>query len=187
MKQKVGIIYSSVDGHTLKICKKLCDVFKEQKIQVELYAVDDFKGNLAEFHTVVIGASIRYGKHSDKIFEFLKQHKQPLSRIKTAFFSVNLVARKEDKNSPDTNPYMIKFLKKTNWKPDFIGVFAGKLDYKSYSFVDKLMIKLIMKLTNGPTKTEKPIEFTNWERVVVFGREICEDYHKSNYLKQEEV
>ena len=187
MKQKVGIIYSSVDGHTLKICKKLCDVFNEQQIQVELYAVDDFKANLADFHTVVIGASIRYGKHSDKIFEFLKQHKQPLSRIKTAFFSVNLVARKEDKNSPDTNPYMIKFLKKTNWKPDFISVFAGKLDYKSYSFLDKLMIKLIMKLTHGPTKTEKPIEFTNWERVVAFGREICEDYHKSNYLNQQEV
>lgn len=27
------------------------------------------------------------------------------------------------------------------------------------------MIKLIMKLTNGPTRSENPIEFTDWERV----------------------
>ncbi|SKB82130.1 menaquinone-dependent protoporphyrinogen oxidase [Salegentibacter holothuriorum] len=176
MKRKIGIIYSSVDGQTLKICKELSTFFNEEQIQTELCSIDSFQGDLSEFHTLIIGASIRYGKHNKKISEFVQNNKEHLNEMRTAFFSVNLVARKEDKNSPDTNPYLIKFLQKTNWKPDFVGVFAGKLDYKSYSLFDSLMIKLIMKLTDGPTKSENPIEFTNWKKVKAFGLRILEDY-----------
>ena len=178
-KQKIGIIYSSVDGQTLKICTELSAFFNEKQIQTELCSIDAFHGDLSEFHTLVIGASIRYGKHNEKVSEFVLKNKEYLNEIRTAFFSVNLVARNEDKNSPDTNPYLIKFLKKTEWKPDFVGVFAGKLDYKSYSFLDRLLIKLIMKLTDGPTKSEKPIEFTDWKRVEAFGLRISKDYLNS--------
>ncbi len=176
MKRKIGIIYSSVDGQTLKICEKLIVFFNEKQIQTELYCIDDFKGNISEFGILIMGASIRYGKHHAKITEFVINNKDNFKDIKTAFFSVNLVARKEDKNTPNTNPYLIKFLKKTNWTPDFLDVFAGKLDYKSYSLMDRLMIKLIMKLTNGPTTSDHPIEFTEWERVTAFGMKLNENY-----------
>lgn len=178
-KRKIGIIYSSVDGQTLKICTELNALFKEKQIQTEIFSIDTFHGDLSAFHTLVIGASIRYGKHNKNVFKFVLKNKEYLNEIRTAFFSVNLVARNEDKNSADTNPYVIKFLKKTEWKPDFVGVFAGKLDYKSYSIIDRLMIKLIMKLTNGPTRSENPIEFTDWERVEAFGIRISEDYLKT--------
>ena len=39
-----------------------------------------------------MGASIRYGKHSLKIQNFIKENKKILDNIKTAFFSVNVVA-----------------------------------------------------------------------------------------------
>ncbi|WP_142786355.1 menaquinone-dependent protoporphyrinogen IX dehydrogenase [Changchengzhania lutea] len=184
MEPKIGIIYSSVDGQTLKICKKLSAFFNEKQIQTELYSIDDFNGNLSEFHTLVIGASIRYGKHNEKISEFIRNNKDHLSEIKTAFFSVNLVARKKDKNLANTNPYLIKFLKKNEWKPDFLDVFAGKLDYKSYSLIDRIMIKLIMKLTNGPTRSDGPIEFTDWKRVDSFGLKISENYKSTKHNKE---
>ena len=38
-----------------------------------------------------------------------------------------MVARKPEKNTPETNPYMKKFLKISNWKPNKLGVFAGKV------------------------------------------------------------
>ena len=178
-KRKIGIIYSSVDGQTLKICQELNRVFDKNEIETELFSIDSFYADLSEFHTLLIGASIRYGKHNKNVSEFVLNNKEYLNGIRTAFFSVNLVARNEDKNSPDTNPYLIKFLKKTDWNPDFIDVFAGKLDYKSYSFLDRLLIKLIMKLTDGPTKSKKPIEFTDWKRVEAFGLSIYEDYLNS--------
>jgi menaquinone-dependent protoporphyrinogen oxidase len=48
------------------------------------------------------------------------------------------------------------------------------LDYKSYPFFDRIMIKLIMKMTKGPTKTDQPIEYTDWNRVKDFCLKISE-------------
>ncbi|MDW5289777.1 menaquinone-dependent protoporphyrinogen IX dehydrogenase [Formosa sp. PL04] len=179
MQKKIGILYSSVDGQTLKICETLRTYFQEQRIQTELSAIDNFHGNLSEFHILIIGASIRYGKHNENVHAFINHNKVSLRNIKTAFFSVNLIARKDTKNQPETNPYLIKFLKKTNWKPDFLDVFAGKLDYKSCSLIDRIMIKLIMRLTDGPTKSDYPIEFTDWNRVSDFGLRISESFKNS--------
>ena len=178
MDRKIGILYASVDGQTLKICKSLATYFKAHQIPTELYPIDKFESSLSSFHTLIIGASIHYGKHDKKVITFINANKAHLKHVKTAFFSVNLVARKDDKNTANTNPYLIKFLKSTHWKPDFVDVFAGKLDYKSYSFLDKLMIKLIMKLTKGPTKSDVPIEYTDWKRVELFGRKISTQIKK---------
>ena len=42
------------------------------------------------------------------------------------FFSVNAVARKPGKDVSLHNPYVIKFLKKTNWKPKISAVWHEK-------------------------------------------------------------
>lgn len=176
MGQKIAIIYASVDGQTKKICEKLNAHFNNQQIETKLCPIANFNDDVSEFNTLIIGASIRYGKHNKKVTEFIQNNTKSLNQITTAFFSVNLVARKQDKNSPQTNPYLIKFLKNIDWKPDFLEVFAGKLDYKSYPLIDRLMIKLIMKLTDGPTKSDVPIEFTDWNKVNDFGQRLSENY-----------
>ena len=174
MEQKIGIIYATVDGQTLKICNYIIDLLHQKQKNVELYSIDDFNGNITDYDILIIGASIRYGVHNEKISKFIMNNKEALNKIKTAFFSVNLVARKPDKNLPDTNPYLVKFIEKINWRPDVLDVFAGKLDYKSYPFWDRIMIKLIMKMTKGPTKTDQPIEYTDWKRVDAFASKIAE-------------
>lgn len=174
MEQKIGIIYATVDGQTLKICNYIIELLRQKQKKVELYSIDDFNGNITDYDILIIGASIRYGVHNEKINKFIMNNKEELNKIKTAFFSVNLVARKPDKNLPDTNPYLVKFIEKINWRPDVLDVFAGKLDYKSYPFWDRIMIKLIMKMTKGPTKTDQPIEYTDWKRVDAFASKIAE-------------
>ena len=97
---------------------------------------------------------------------------EKLELKENAFFSVNVVARKKEKNSPETNPYVIKFLDKIDWVPKKIGVFAGKIDYPSYKFFDKYAIKFIMWITNGPTDTSKTFEFTDWKKVEEFTKDL---------------
>jgi len=172
MKQKIGIIYSSVDGQTKKICEHLVDLLTVDHLKPELYSIEAFNGNLLNFDTIIIGASIRYGKHNPLVYKFITDEKDKLKDIRTAFFSVNLVARKDNKNAPDTNPYLIKFIKEIDWQPNILDVFAGKLDYKAYSLFDRIMIKLIMRMTHGPTKSDGPIEFTDWNRVKNFSEKI---------------
>lgn len=169
MKVKTVIIYSSVDGQTLKISRKIADIFRQNDQEVELVSIDDFMGNVADYDRLVLGASIRYGVHDKKVIDFISTNKKELDSIKTAFFSVNLVARKPEKNQPNTNPYVIKFFKSIDWTPTLVEVFAGKLDYKKYPFFDRIMIQLIMWMTKGPTNTDAKIEYTNWQRVTDFG------------------
>ena len=91
-----------------------------------------------------------------------------MSQKENAFFSVNVVARKKEKNNRDTNPYIMKFLNNTKWNPKIIDVFAGVVDYPSYKFFDKYMIRLIMFITKGPINTKNKYDFTDWERVQKF-------------------
>ncbi len=87
---------------------------------------------------------------------------------------MNVVARKPEKNTPETNPYMKKFLELSLWKPQQLGVFAGKIDYPKYRFFDKTMIRFIMWMTKGPTDTSGTYEFTNWQQVEEFGKAFAD-------------
>ena len=161
-------IYSTSNGQSLKICNAI-NKNKESLI----IDIDKIKTvELNKFDQIIIGASVKYGDHNKKIYDFIKNNKILLETKKTGFFSVNATARKSEKNKPETNPYVIKFLKKTNWTPDNIGVFAGKIDFPNYNFLEKYIIKIIMWITNGPTDTSKTFEFTDWEDVKKFSDKI---------------
>ena len=166
------IIYSSTDGHTKIICEKIKDNFGNDNNITLVSLKETTNLDLLKFNKIIVGASIRYGRHSNDLYRFIKSNKKTLEQKKTAFFSVNVVARKSEKNSPETNPYIKKFLKISNWKPNKIAVFAGKVDYPNYNFFDKYIIKLIMLITKGPTDTSQSYEFTDWSKVDSFAKEI---------------
>jgi menaquinone-dependent protoporphyrinogen oxidase len=167
--KKILLTYSTVDGHTKTICEKILSYSKTS--QVDILPIDR-SINIKDYDTVVIGASIRYGKYREEIFEFIKENEELLNSKDNAFFSVNVVARKENKNKPETNPYLIKFLNKISWQPKILDVFAGKIDYPKYKFLDKYAIKFIMWITKGPTDTSKVYEFTDWNKVKSFAEKL---------------
>ena len=170
------IIYSSKDGHTKKICQRISTFFKNQN-SVKLVSLSEAsKLELSNFDKIIIGASIRYGRHSKQLYKFISLNKSILKQKKAAFFTVNVVARKLDKNSVDTNPYIKKFIKISKWIPNKIEVFAGKVDYPSYNFFDKYIIKFIMFITKGPTDTSQSYEFTDWTKVDNFAEELKNNF-----------
>ena len=58
---KKFIIYSSVDGQTLKICQRLQNNFSHSPME----SISNIKiGDLKNFDHIIIGASVRYGDHS---------------------------------------------------------------------------------------------------------------------------
>ena len=166
------IIYSSTDGQTKKICETIKENLPSGN-KFQLISLDEaLHFNLEKCEKIIIGASIRYGRHNKKVIDFIIKNKNILNLKKTAFFSVNVVARKKEKSTPETNPYVLKFLKKTNWKPNKLSVFAGKVDYPNYNFINKIVIRFIMMITKGPTDINNSYEFTNWENVRKFAKEL---------------
>ncbi|MDH3549768.1 MAG: menaquinone-dependent protoporphyrinogen IX dehydrogenase [Gammaproteobacteria bacterium] len=171
---KVLLLYSTTDGHTVEICKRLASVIENAGDTVEIENLKDgptLEGR--DFDKIVIGASIRYGKHQPLVYEFIKTNQSTLEAHPNALFSVNVVARKPEKNTPETNPYLQKFLRQINWQPQNLGVFAGKISYPDYGFVDKQMIRFIMWMTKGPTDPNTITEFTDWNKVEEFGQMVA--------------
>tara|TARA_B100001063_G_scaffold67250_1_gene61197 strand:+ start:4852 stop:5373 length:522 start_codon:yes stop_codon:yes gene_type:complete len=166
------IIFSSTDGHTLKICERIMG-FEKNKDDSQIASISEAEHiNISEFKRIIIGASIRYGKHKPDLYEFIESNLDEISSKENAFFSVNVVARKPEKNTPETNPYVKKFLLKTSWKPRSLEVFAGKIDYPKYNFIDKHMIRFIMWMTKGPTNTNNTYEFTDWDMIDSFAKKV---------------
>ena len=169
---KILIIYSTTDGHTRSICERLQSIAADGN-DVDLVAMAEQPGiDIGPYDKVVIGASIRYGKHQKEVFDFIAHNQAALESKANALFSVNVVARKPEKNTPETNPYLQKFLKKIAWQPDNLAVFAGKIDYPRYSTFDRTMIRFIMWMGKGPTDPTTTTELTDWNKVDEFGRRI---------------
>jgi len=172
MKTRILLLYSTTDGQTLKIAKRIETTLAEHSV-CELVAVEDATQiNLSSYQKVVLGASIRYGHLSRAFVDFVSTHAEQLNRIPSAFFCVNLTARKADKATPATNPYCRKFLSNSDWQPNHCAVFAGALLYSRYRFWDKQIIRLIMTLTKGNTDTSRDIEYTDWNAVDRFAMEL---------------
>ena len=164
-KSKLIILYSTVDGHTKTISEYILKKLSNKK-SIDLVSIENsYKCDLLKYDVIVIGASVRYGYHRKNVYKFVNDNIDLLNKKKTVFFSLNLTARKTEKNTAETNPYVIKFLKKVNWEPNIKDVFAGKLDYPNLDLLNKIAILFIMIITNGPKDTSQKYELTDWGRV----------------------
>lgn len=174
--RRILIAYSTVDGHTAKISGRVAQVLGGLGHHVELMDIcQSASVDVASFDQVIIGASIRYGKYRSELYRFIDANRQTLDQKANAFFSVNLVARKPEKDSPQSNPYMKAFQSKTTWKPREMAVFAGKLDYPSYSFLSRCILRLIMWMSNGPTDPTVSVDFTDWKAVESFSYQLAKN------------
>jgi menaquinone-dependent protoporphyrinogen oxidase len=164
------IIYSTVDGHTRKIAEAIAGDWQGGEVEVIPFQNFETYSRREQVTGVVIGSSIRYGHYNKDLISLIKKHRDWLASIDSSFFSVNLTARKPGKDDPATSSYIKKFLNKTGWVPDHIAMFAGQLAYPKYRFIDKQMIRLIMKITGGCTDGVSTIEYTDWDKVACFAR-----------------
>ena len=120
--KKVLLLCSSTDGQTRKICDRLRRMMQDAGDEVTLAMIEDARElSPAGFQMAVIGARIRYGRTDARVIEYANRHAAVLNAMPSAYFSVNVVARKPEKSRPETNPYVQAFVRRT---------FAGcKLDF----------------------------------------------------------
>ncbi|MGB0893133.1 MAG: menaquinone-dependent protoporphyrinogen IX dehydrogenase [Parashewanella sp.] len=168
--QKILVIYSTVDGQTKLICDRMHAIMCLEA-NIEMVALERAGTvELNDYDKVLIGASIRYGKYRPQLFDFIERNKELLASKYCGFFSVNVVARKPNKNLPETNPYMKAFVSQSPWQPQQLAVFAGRIDYPKYKWFDRTMIRFIMWMTKGPTDLAECYEFTDWQQVESFSK-----------------
>ena len=91
------IIYSTTDGHTKTICERIKKFLINGNF-VELLSLEDAKKvDLYNFEKIIIGASIRYGKHSRELYKFINLNKNILDQKKKCFFLSKCCCKKTRK------------------------------------------------------------------------------------------
>ncbi len=94
---KILILYSSRDGQT----KTIASYIAKQLTEAATCEIQDLSQvgqiDLSQYQQVIIGASVRYGHFSPVLNKFVNKHVAQLSQMPSAFFAVNLTARKPEK------------------------------------------------------------------------------------------
>jgi menaquinone-dependent protoporphyrinogen oxidase len=170
---KVLIPYGTTEGLTARISEYVADVIRVHGH--EAYAVD-LKGSghpePEGYDAVIVGASIHMGKHEDYVRDFVRDNRDALERLPSAFFSVSLAARV---NPEEAEGYIEEFVRETGWRPAKVGLFGGALLYTQYGFIKRhLMRKIAREKGNPYTDTSRDYVYTEWDGVRHFAEEFLE-------------
>ena len=93
MGSGILILYSTVDGHTRKICERLQQVLERAGHRVTLASIADQPNlDLSPFDKIVIGASIRYGKHRPQVADFMNARQRWKASRTRSFRSMSSLA-----------------------------------------------------------------------------------------------
>ncbi|MCK6591022.1 MAG: protoporphyrinogen oxidase [Polyangiaceae bacterium] len=170
------IVYATTEGHTAKIVSRIGDVIEQSGRRARIVCASDEVPpdlDIESYDGVIVGGSVHGGHHQRPIVTFVKENRAALERVRTAFFSVSLMAAGESAESHEAAMQFVRnFEEQTGWLPDMAVLFPGALLYTHYGWVKKFIMKMIVKRQGGPTDTSHDYELTNWESVTHFAEDF---------------
>lgn len=171
------LFYATRDGQSRRIAAHIAERLADSGIVApprDLAVAFPTAADLAAAPLVVVVAAVRYGRHLPEAERLLASYRELLARARLVFISVNLTARKPGKDTAAGNQYVRKSLARHGLEPVLAAAVAGRLDYPHYGWLDRQIIRLIMKMTGGPTDPKSCVEFTSWEAVDYIASRIAD-------------
>ena len=171
------LYYATRDGQSRRIAEYISRRLAESGIAAtpqDLAVTPVSATELAQAPAIVLVGAVRYGRHLPDADRFMATYGSLRSPPPLALASVNLTARKPAKTTATGNGYLRKSIARHRLTPAVAVAFAGRLDYPSYGFLDRQIIRFIMLLTGGPTDPRTCVEYTSWPAVDEFADQIAE-------------
>jgi menaquinone-dependent protoporphyrinogen oxidase len=167
------ICFATRDGHSRRIAERLGGRLRERGVRAELRDLAQDPPAASELDAavpLVVVAAVRYGRTLPEAERFLATVRIPT----LALISVNLTARKPGKDGADSNPYLRKLIARHRLDPAIAAAIGGRLNYRSYRWFDRQMIRFIMLLTGGPADGKADVDYTDWNRIDALAARIAE-------------
>jgi menaquinone-dependent protoporphyrinogen oxidase len=171
----IPIFVASRDGQAERIALHIATGLRERSAPASVHVLTA-AGPLppidASAPIVVLVAAVRYGKHLPEAETFLTRYASSSAPPPLALASVNLVARKPNRQSVETNQYLRNLIARHRLKPVLATAFAGRLCYPRYNWFDRQAIRLIMAMSGGNADGRSTIEYTDWAQVDEFVMDV---------------
>jgi menaquinone-dependent protoporphyrinogen oxidase len=160
----VRLFYATRDGQSRRIAERIQARLADSAIStnpVDLATERHPSDDIRAAALVLLVASVRYGRHLSEATKFLAAYRALASPPPLVLVSVNLTARKPGKDTAQGNPYLRKLISRYGLQPALAVAIAGRLDYARYRWWDRQIIRLIMRLTGGPTDPTTCIDYAS--------------------------
>jgi menaquinone-dependent protoporphyrinogen oxidase len=171
------LVYGTAYGQTERIAQRIAPVLRASGHTVTVQRGDRLPAHLSlgAYDAFVVAASVLYGRHQRYIRSFVGKHVERLNAAPSAFLSVCGAAAGSAPEGPTAaQGYAEKFLRETGWRPRTTRSFAGALPYTRYGPFVRWMMKMISRRTGRPTDTSRDYDFTDWQAVDQFARELVD-------------
>ncbi len=170
---KVLVLYSTVDGQTGRIAARMADRVRAEGHDVTLQPAEGFLPEaFAGYDAVLVGAAIRYSRHSPVLVRLVRAAAATLARKPSAFFSVCLSAGGPGARPKTAQRYIDRFVRRTGWRPMQSASIGGALLYRRYNPFIRLLVRMFVLTAGGDTDTSRDYEYTDWQAVDRFAREF---------------
>jgi len=150
---KILVAYATKAGSTAEVAAEIGRVIESQNgHKVDVCPVGKLNG-VNGYDAVIIGSAIRVGKWLPEAMKLVERHRDALSQIPVACFTVCLTLSEDtEENRREVAAYLAPVYEIV--QPVDVGLFAGVMDYSKLPFILRLMMKK-MKSPEG--------DFRDWE------------------------
>lgn len=169
------LVYATTHGHTEKIAARIAQGIRDAGARATVLEPPDAVDiDPDRFDAVIVGASVHLGRHQSEVAEWVRDNRDWLERVPSAFFSVSLAAADEAEEAQEaTRETIDSFCEETGWSPSRTLAVAGALQYREYDVFTRSLMRLMMKLGDRPVDTSHDHELTDWDQVDAFAREFA--------------
>jgi len=182
------LFYATRDGQSRRIAERIAKRLADDGIPAlahDLAGAAPNQSRLTAARLVVVVAAVRYGLPLPEAEQFLASYRTLREPPPLVLLSVNLTARKPGKDTVEGNAYLRKSIKRHRLAPVLALAIAGRLDYSRYGWLDRQLIRFIMKLTGGPTDPATCIDYTPWSVVDDVALRIAALYRRDHRRARE--
>lgn len=166
---RILILFASSHGHTRDVAWTLERQLRRRGHVVDLVDVRQAAPDPAEYDLAIIGSRVEMGRHARAIRRYVRQHRDALAKVPSAFFSVSMSAAG---GGPD--PSIDRLIAETGWHPARAVSFAGGLPYTRYNPLLRFMMKRISARAGHTTDTTRDHDFTDWGAVRRFADDLAD-------------
>jgi menaquinone-dependent protoporphyrinogen oxidase len=169
---KLLIAFHSHDGQTAKVADRVAARLRASDIEV-----DDLPIAAApppdRYDAVVVGDSIRLGRHSRTLVRYLRRHHEVLTRKPVALFQVSMTSANTDEaHAAEAQRLVEQLVGRADLRPRVVASFAGALQYTSYGWLTRRVMRSIARREGNATDTTRDHEYTDWAAVDRFADDV---------------
>ncbi len=159
---KILVAYATKAGSTAEVADEIGRVIESKGgRKVDVRPVGKLK-EVGGYDAVIIGSAIRAGKWLPEATKFVEKHRDALSQVPVAFFTVCLTLKEDTEENRRTVAAYLDPVREVV-QPVDVGIFAGMMDYGKLPFILRLMMKM-MKAPEG--------DFRNWEAIRAWAGQV---------------